>query len=65
MGEVIPIRRQRTSEWLETLARKPWAYNRESLLELVERFRAIEALEDHDRARARDGRDQLDLGEAA
>lgn len=35
-----------TSEWLEALARKPFAYNREFLLNLAERFRAIEALGD-------------------
>jgi hypothetical protein len=59
MGNVIPIRRQTTSGWLEALARKPFAYNREILLDLSERFRAIEAVgreEDHD---------QLELGEAA
>jgi hypothetical protein len=59
MGDVIPIRPQRTSEWLEALARRPWAYNRELLLDLADRFRAIEALRDHGRA------DDLDLREAA
>jgi hypothetical protein len=33
-----------TSEWLEALARKPFAYNRELLLDLAERFRAMEAM---------------------
>jgi hypothetical protein len=53
----------KTSEWLDALARKPFTPNRELLLDLAERFRAIEAVQDHDHARACDGR--LDLGEAA
>jgi hypothetical protein len=41
--------RTKTSERLEALARKPFALHREILLELAERFRAIEAIEDeHD-----------------
>jgi hypothetical protein len=55
--DVVALRPQRTSEWLEALARRPWAYNREVLLELAERFRAIEAIEDE--------HDQLELREAA
>jgi hypothetical protein len=62
MGDVIPIR-PRTSSWLEELARRPWAYNRPILLELAERVRAIEALQDHLGIHAHE--DQLDLGEAA
>ena len=54
---VVPLRRQRTSEWLEALARRPFALHREILLELAERFRAIEALEEEDL--------QLELREAA
>jgi hypothetical protein len=42
-GNVIPLRPQRTSEWLEALARRPWAYNRSLLPELAERIRRIEA----------------------
>jgi hypothetical protein len=47
-GNLIPVRRQRTSEWLEALARKPWAYNRPLLLDLAERIRRIEAIDDAD-----------------
>jgi hypothetical protein len=54
---VVPIRPQRTSEQLEALARRPSAYNREVLLELAERCRAIEAVQEQP--------DQLDLGEGA
>lgn len=45
-ANVILLRRPRTSEWLETLARRPFALHREILLELAEHFRAIEALDD-------------------
>jgi hypothetical protein len=55
--DVVPLRPQKTSEWLEALARRPFALHREILLELVERFRAIEALEDD--------RPQLEIEEAA
>lgn len=34
-----------TSEWLEHLARRPFAYNRELLLELAACVRAMEALQ--------------------
>jgi hypothetical protein len=61
MDNVIPIRPQRISDQLAALARRPWASNRELLLDLAARARAIEALlhegEHHD--------GQLDLGEAA
>jgi hypothetical protein len=61
MSNVVPIRKERTSEWLEALARKPFARNREILLDLAERLRAIEAvLEDE-----HDHHNQLDLGVAA
>ena len=53
---VVPLRPQRTSDWLEALARRPFALHREILLELAERFRAIEAIEDDDSL-------QLDLEE--
>jgi hypothetical protein len=56
-NNVVPLRPQRTSEWLEALARKPFAFNREILLDLAERFRKIEALEDE--------HDQLELREAS
>jgi hypothetical protein len=67
MDNVIPLRRQKTSEWLEALARKPFAYNRELLLHLAERCRAIEALDLHRDQGDQDGprRGDLDLGEAA
>jgi hypothetical protein len=54
---VVQLRPQRTSDWLEALARRPFAPHREILLDLAERFRAIEAIEDND--------DQLEIGEAA
>jgi hypothetical protein len=54
---VVPLRRSSTSEWLEALARKPFALHREILLDLAERFRKIEALEDD--------RPQLEIEEAA
>jgi hypothetical protein len=57
-GNVIPLHPQRTSEWLEALARRPWAYNRPLLLDLAERFRAIEAIEIG-------SGDQLEIEEAA
>jgi len=60
-GNVIPLRPQRTSEQLESLARKPYALHREILLDLADRFRAIEALEQLHR----DEDDRLELGEAA
>ena len=46
-----------TSEWLEAEARRPFARNREILLQLAEHFRAIEAIEDAER--------QLELEEEA
>ena len=55
---VVDLRPQRTSERLEALARRPLYPHREILLDLAERFRAIEAIED-----AGDG--QLELREAA
>jgi hypothetical protein len=57
-GNVIPLRPRPLSEQLEALARRPFAYNREILLDLAERFRAIEALENG-------SDDHLDLGETA
>jgi hypothetical protein len=62
MDNVITLRRQKTSEWLEQLARKPFAPNRDILLHLAERVRAIEALDHH---RDEDRHDQLDLRDAA
>jgi hypothetical protein len=52
----------KTSEWLEALARKPYALHRELLLHLAARVRAIEALQVplHD-----DEEDQRELREAA
>ena len=47
-GNVIPLRRHQTSEWLEAIARRPWAYNRSLLLDLAERIRRIEAIDDPD-----------------
>jgi hypothetical protein len=57
MSNVVPIRPQKTSEWLEALARRPFALHRDILLELAERFRAIEAVQDD--------HDQLELREAS
>jgi hypothetical protein len=52
---VVPIRARKTSDWLEELARRPFALHRELLLELAERFRAIEAVQDeHDQLEIRD-----------
>jgi hypothetical protein len=53
---VITLRPRPLSEQLEALARRPFAYNRDILLELAERFRAIESIEIDD---------QLEIGEAA
>jgi hypothetical protein len=53
---VITLRPRPLSEQLEALARRPFAYNRDILLELAERFRAIESIEIDD---------QLEMGEAA
>jgi hypothetical protein len=58
---VISIRTRPLSEQLEALARKPFALHREILLDLAERFRWIEALEDHGHAHDH----QLEFGEAA
>jgi hypothetical protein len=53
----------RTSDQREALARKPFALHRDILLDLAERFRAIEALEDLG-IRAHEDHDQRELGEA-
>jgi hypothetical protein len=55
----------KTSEWLEARARKPYAPNRNILLELAARFRAIEALEHHLQLDEDEHGRELDLGEAA
>jgi hypothetical protein len=46
MDNAIPIPPRPLSEQLEALARRPFALHREILLDLAERFRAIEAMED-------------------
>jgi hypothetical protein len=56
MDNVIPLRPRPLSEQLEALARRPFALHREILLDLAERFRAIEAVQDE--------HDQLELREA-
>jgi hypothetical protein len=43
---VVQLHPQRTSDWLEALARQPFALHRELLLDLAERVRAIEAVQD-------------------